>query len=132
MNKRIILVLFLSLFCMGMGGTPGVGPGASQTDRLFKATIIDESQTKYEVQNLSVDGSTHLPAQAGVAEASIDFGKVRTANFYLQDEKVLARVTFINGDEMDFFVQPDMRFLGQTDWGQISFQARNIREISFR
>ncbi|MFN2268792.1 MAG: hypothetical protein ABR533_10990 [Desulfonatronovibrio sp.] len=132
MNKRIISVLFLSLFCMGMGGSPGFGPGTSQTDRLFKAVIVDESQTKYDVQNLSVDGSTHLPAQAGAADASIDFGKVKTVIFYLQDDRVLTKVTFLDGDEMDFFVQPDLRFIGQTDWGQISFQARNIREISFR
>lgn len=132
MSKRVVLVLLAMFFCMGMGGTPGVGPGVSQTDRLFKATILDESEKKYDVQNLSVDGSTYLPAQAGSADASIDFGKVRKINFYLQDEKVLSRVTFVDDDEMDFFVPPEMRFSGQTHWGHISFQARNIREISFK
>lgn len=132
MTRKFIILILLSLFCMGMAGTGGFGPGTSETDRLFQATIIDESGNSYQVQNISVDGSTFLPAKAGPAEASIDFGKVSTVRFYLQDDQVLAKVIFINDHEMDFYINPGTKFLGQTDWGRISFQARDLREISFR
>ncbi len=132
MNRKLIILFLLSLLCLGMAGTGGFGPGMSETDRLFRATIIDESDISYEVQNISVDGSTYLPARAGAAQASIDFGKVRTVLFYLQNDEVLARVIFVDNHEMDFFIDSNTRFLGQTDWGRISFQAKNIKEIKFR
>jgi hypothetical protein len=132
MTRKFFILILLGLFCMGMSGTGGFGPSTSETDRLFQATIIDESGNSYQVQNISVDGSTFLPAKAGPAEASIDFGKVSTVRFYLQDDQVLAKVIFINEHEMDFYINPGTRFLGQTDWGRISFQARDLREISFR
>ncbi|WP_028574261.1 hypothetical protein [Desulfonatronovibrio hydrogenovorans] len=132
MIKKLILLMVLGFLCMGMAGTGGTGPGMSETDRLFRATVIDGSDNSYQVQNLSVDGSTYLPAKVGSADANIDFGKVKKVLFYVQDEQVLARVQFVNDDQMDFFIQPQTRFLGQTDWGRISFQARDIKEISFR
>ncbi len=132
MTRKTLILVFLSFFCLGMGTTGGLGPGMTETDRLFRATIVDESENSYQVQNLSIDGSTYLPARTGSADASIDFGKVRMVRFYLQDDQVLARVTFVDDQNMDFFIQPGTTFIGQTDWGRISFQARNIREINFR
>ncbi len=132
MTKKIIILIFLGFLCLGMAGTGGFGPGTPDTDRLFRATITDESDNSHEVQNISVDGSTYLPAKTGSADASIDFGKVSMARFYMQDELVLARVVFVDDREMDFYIQPGAIFTGQTDWGRISFKARDIKEISFR
>ncbi len=132
MTKKLIILLVLGYLCMGMAGTGDFGLDSSRTDRLFRATIIDQSDQTYQAQNLSVEGLTHLPARTGTAKASIDFGKISTIRFYLQDEEVLARVAFVHDQEMDFYIQPETTFTGQTDWGRISFQARDIKEISFR
>ncbi len=132
MTKKIAVLIILGLLCTGMGTTSGLSPDMTQRDRLFRAVIIDGSDNVYQVQNLSVDGSTYLPARTGTAEASIDFGKVSKVRFYLQDDEVLAKVIFIDDQEMDFYIKPGTTFLGQTDWGRISFQAGDIKEISFR
>lgn len=132
MTAKIFILILLGFLCMGMGTTSGSGPGMSETDRLFRATIIDGSDNSHEVQNISVDGSTYLPAKTGSAEASIDFGRVGSARFYVQGDVVLARVVFVDDREMDFYIQPGVMFTGQTDWGRISFRARDIKEISFR
>ncbi|WP_291319805.1 hypothetical protein [Desulfonatronospira sp.] len=130
---RAMLALFmLTFFCLGMGGTSGTfGPGA-ETDRFFRAEILDRSDTSHEVQGVFVQGSTYLPARTGAAEAEVDFGKIQTARFYVQDDRVLARVTLVNQEEMDFYIQPQTTFKGKTDWGNISFRADEIKEISFR
>lgn len=130
-RKQMILVA-LSLLCMGMSGTGGLGTDYSGAERFFRATIIDEFDNSYQVRSLSVEGSTYLSARTGAAEASIDFGKINKVRFYVQDQEVQARVVFENGDEMDFNLQPDTEFQGKTDWGRISFQAGNLKEISFR
>lgn len=132
MKNKIILLVLLGFFCMGMAGTGGFGPGSTESERLFRADVTDVSDKTYQVEKISVEGSTHLPARIGSAEATVDFGKVRTVRFYLQDEQVLARVTFFNDEEADFYIHPNTRFAGLTDWGRITFQARDVREIRFR
>ncbi len=133
MGKIVLILIAVSLGCLGMGGTTGTfGPAITETDRLFRAQVVDKSNKSFEVQNVTVDGSTYLPAMAGSAEASIDFGKISVARFYVQDDRVLVRVTLVNQEEMDFFVQPGTRFVGRTEWGRISLRAGDIKEISFK
>ncbi|WP_045215218.1 hypothetical protein [Desulfonatronovibrio magnus] len=132
MKIKITALMLLSFLCLAMSGAPGMSPSGAANDRLFRATIIDEQDNTFDVQNLSAEGSTHLKAQTGAAEASIDFGKVKLIRLYLQDEKVLAKLHFLNDDVMDFYIQPDTTFVGLTDWGRVSFQARDLKEIQFR
>ncbi len=132
MTKKLFFLVLLGFLCMGMAGTSGPGPGTGSTDRLFRAVILDASDNSYEVENVSVDSSTHLPAKTGDAEASIDFGRIDRVLFYYQDQQVLARVKFFDGEEMDFYIKPQTTFVGLTNWGRISLQAENIREIRFR
>ncbi|MFO7727984.1 MAG: hypothetical protein R6X11_06615 [Desulfonatronovibrio sp.] len=132
MSGKLMILVALSLLCMGMSGTGGLSTDYSDTKRFFRATVIDEFDNSFQVRGLSVEGDTYLSARTGAAEASIDFGKINKVRFYLQDQEVKARVILDNGDEVDFYVQPDTEFQGKTDWGRISFQAENIKEISFR
>jgi len=132
MTKKLLFLILLGILCLGMATPGGLMPGAPVTDRLFRATVIDQSDNSYQVQNISVEGATHLPARTGNARASVDFGKISTVRFYQQDEEVLVRVIFIDNQERDFYIQPETVFLGQTDWGGLSFQARDIKEISFK
>ncbi|MFP4109042.1 MAG: hypothetical protein ACOCPS_05825 [Desulfonatronovibrio sp.] len=132
MIRKQMFLIVLSLLCMGMSGTGALDTDYSDSERFFRATIVDESDNSYQVRSLSVEGSAYLPARTGAAEASIDFGKIERVRFHVQDKEVKARVVLNNGEEMDFSVQPDTEFLGKTDWGRISFQAISIKEISFR
>ncbi|EFI33821.1 conserved hypothetical protein [Desulfonatronospira thiodismutans ASO3-1] len=130
---RAMLTLFmLAFFCLGMGGTSGTFGPAAEKDRFFRAEIKDRSDKSHEVQGIFVQGSTYLPARTGSAEAEVDFGKIESARFYVQDDRVLARVTMVNQEEMDFYIQPQTTFQGKTDWGSISFRADEIKEISFK
>ena len=130
---RAMLALFmLTFFCLGMGGTSGTFGPAAETDRFFRAVVVDRSDKSHEVQGIFVQGSTYLPARTGSAEAEVDFGKIQSARFYVQDDRVLARMTLVNQEEMDFYIQPQTTFQGKTDWGSISFRADEIKEISFK
>ncbi len=128
----ILILAAASLLCLGMGAGGAFGPVGQDVDRLFSARIVDESNESFEVHRFTADGSTFLPAYVGAAQLSIDFGKIRTAHFYVQDEQVLVRMILVTDEEMEVYIQPGVRFVGQTDWGKISLRAKDIREISFR
>ncbi|WP_291321020.1 hypothetical protein [Desulfonatronospira sp.] len=130
----IPVLLAVSFVCMGMGGATGdpFGAGPRDSERFFRAKVVDHSNKSFEVQGLFVDGSTYLPARVGSAKAEVDFGKIRTARFYSQNDRVLARLTLVGQEEMDFYIQPGTIFRGMTDWGTVSFRADEIKEISFK
>ncbi len=131
-GQAMLALLMLAFFCLGMGGTSGTFGPSEETDRFFRAMVVDRSDESHEVQGIFVQGSTYLPARTGSAEAEVDFGKIQSARFYVQDDRVLARVTLVNQEEMDFYIQPQTTFKGKTDWGTISFRADEIKEISFK
>ncbi len=131
-GHSMLVLLMLAFFCLGMGGTSGTFGPAAETDRFFRAMVVDRSDESHEVQGILVQGSTYLPARTGSAEAEVDFGKIQSARFYVQDDRVLARVTLVNQEEMDFYIQPQTTFKGKTDWGTVSFRADEIKEISFK
>ncbi len=131
-GQAMLALFMLAFFCLGMGGTSGTFGSAAETDRFFRAMVVDRSDESHEVQGIFVQGSTYLPARTGSAEAEVDFGKIQSARFYVQDDRVLARVTLVNQEEMDFYIQPQTTFKGKTDWGTISFRADEIKEISFK
>ena len=128
----MLVLAAVSLLCLGMGAGNAFGPVGQDVDRLFSARIVDESNESFEVHRFTADGSTFLPAYVGAARIRVDFGKIRTAHFYVQDEQILVRMTLVTDEEMEVYVQPGIRFVGQTEWGKISLRANNIREISFR
>ena len=131
-GPAMLALFLLAFFCLGMGGTSGTFGPAAETDRFFRAVVVDRSDTRHEVQGIFVQGSTYLPARTGSAEAEVDFGKIQNARFYVQDDRVLARVTLVNQEEMDFYIQPRTTFEGKTDWGNVTFRADEIKEISFK
>ncbi|MFW6005330.1 MAG: hypothetical protein ACOCPN_02520 [Desulfonatronovibrionaceae bacterium] len=128
----MILLAMLAFLCLGMSGTGDLPVSSSGDGRLFRATVMDHEKNSYEVENLSVDGSASLPARTGAARAKVDFGWMEKVVFHHQDDRLLARVVLADDKEMDFYIQPDTVFTGQTDWGRISFKAEDIREIHFR
>lgn len=132
MSRKILLLAVLAVLCLGMSGTGGLSIPSSEDGRLYRATIIDHEKNSYDLDNLSVDGSAYLPARTGAAEARIEFGRMEKVVFHHQDDQLLARVVLADKKEMDFYIQPDTVFTGQTDWGGISFKAADIREIIFK
>jgi len=131
-KNRLILLIFLALLCLAMGGG-GDGPVTfvPNPDRNFSAQIVDQSDTSYTVDNLSVDGLTLLPAQMGKAEIGIDFSKIDVINFYLQGEVELAEVIFSDSRQKKFYLSPETVFYARSQWGNLKLVCRDIKSIDF-
>lgn len=130
--KFFVLIIIFTL-CLGMGGNNyNIVSSIPEPDRYFKVTIVDQSNNSYKVQKISVDGLTFLPAKMGRADVGIDFKTIKKVNFYLQDDKVLAKIVFYDKSNKEFYIDPEVTFFGQTEWGKIRLKCSDIKEIVFK
>lgn len=129
---KSIALIFLAFFCLAMGGNAQeVVSSIPDPDREFTARIVDQSDTAYEVDLLSVDGITYLPANLGHADVAIDFGRIRTVDFYMQDDTELAVVEFTDGSENRFYLDPETVLYARSKWGNLRLSCRDVKSIAF-
>lgn len=126
-------VLITGLLSLGMGGF-----GDTETvtkipkpERSFLVELVDADDVSFSLRDFSMDGLTMFPVTAGKANISLDFAEILEVRMYLQDDRVLARVTFRNQSSGEFRIEPDLPFYGVTDWGKLRIQAGDIRQITF-
>ncbi|MFO7818406.1 MAG: hypothetical protein R6V39_12105 [Desulfovibrionales bacterium] len=131
-DTRLFSLVILALLCLAMGGG-GDGPVTfvPEPDRNFSARIVDQSDTSYTVDNLSVDGLTLLPAEMGKAEIGVDFSKIDIINFYLQGERELAEVVFSDSRQKKFYLSPETVFYARSQWGNMKLLCKDIKTIDF-
>ncbi|MGM0609617.1 MAG: hypothetical protein ACQES5_00860 [Thermodesulfobacteriota bacterium] len=131
-DTRLFSLVILALLCLAMGGG-GDGPVTfvPEPDRNFSARIVDQSDTSYTVDNLSVDGLTLLPAEMGKAEIGVDFSKIDIINFYLQGERELAEVIFSDSRQKKFYLSPETVFYARSQWGNMKLLCKDIKTIDF-
>ena len=131
-HTRLFSLVILALLCLAMGGG-GDGPVTfvPEPDRNFSARIVDQSDTSYTVDNLSVGGLTLLPAEMGRAEIGVDFSKIDIINFYLQGERELAEVVFSDSRQKKFYLSPETVFYARSQWGNMKLLCKDIKTIDF-
>ncbi len=127
------LLVLVSWFCLGMGGLGDeeVVTKIPKPERSFLVKLVDAENVSFELRDFSMDGLTLIPVTAGKAQISLDFAEITEARMYLQDDQVMARVTFRNDLTSDFFVDPELVFFGLTEWGKMKIKAGDVRLITF-
>lgn len=133
LTNWIVVLSVMSWLCMGMGGLGDteVVTKIPKPERSFQVELVDAEDVSFAVHDFSMDGLTLLPVTSGKADISLDFAEIQEARLYLQDDKVLARVTFRNGSASDFMLDPDLPFYGLTDWGKMKIKAGDVRRVTF-
>ncbi len=126
----LLVAAWLSLGMGGFGDTDVVTK-IPKPERSFLVELTDAEDISFFLRDFSMDGLTLIPVTAGKAEISLDFEEILEARMYLQDDKILARVTFQNQSSRDFTAEPNIPFYGLTDWGKLKILARDIRKITF-
>lgn len=126
----LLVAAWLSLGMGGFGDTEVVTK-IPKPERSFLVELIDAEDVSFFLRDFSMDGLTLIPVSAGKAEISLDFAEILEARLYLQDDRVLVRVTFQNQSSRDFHAQPNLPFFGLTDWGKLKILARDVRRITF-
>jgi hypothetical protein len=130
---KSIVLIFLAFFCLAMGGNAKeVVSSIPDPDREFAARIVDKSDTAYEVDLLSIDGFTYLPANLGHADVAIDFGRIRSVDFYMQGDTELAVVRFADDSEKRFYLDPETVLYARSKWGNLRLTCRDVKSIAFK
>jgi len=131
--KKSIILFCLAFFCLGMGGdAKEVVSSIPDPDREFSARIVDKSDTAYEVDLLSIEGFTYLPANLGHADVAIDFDRIRSVDFYMQGDTELAVVRFADGSEKRFYLDPKTVLYARSKWGNLRLTCRDVKSIVFK
>lgn len=128
-----ILLLFACLFIMGMGtaGETDVVRDIPEPDRKFKVEVVDASDMSFTVERFSVDGLTYVPVEMGRADIALDFAEIEKARFYLEGDKVRAVVEFAGGITKTVGLDPELKFYGRSEWGNLRLRAKDIKAIKF-
>ncbi|SDB51841.1 hypothetical protein SAMN05660653_02575 [Desulfonatronum thiosulfatophilum] len=133
MTRWVAVLLVLALLCMGMGGfgdTEAVTK-IPRPERSFLVELVDADDVSFRLHDFSMDGLTLIPVTAGRAQISLDFAEIVDVRMYVQDDQVMARVSFRNESTSEFMMQPDLVFYGLTDWGKMKIEAGDVRRITF-
>jgi hypothetical protein len=123
-------VIFIFSVTLGMGS---IGDQKSivapEPDYNYTATLIDQSDASLELENLSCNGLTYLTGFQGRAQVSIDFRKIRSIFFFLEDDKIRAGIEFTGGAKTDIFIENSMPWYGQSSFADVRIESKDIKAV---
>lgn len=123
----------MCLFSLGMGG---MGENAvvnvPRTEKNFAAKLIDQSDVSVDLERFSLDGQTFLTGKFGKSEISIDFDKISTVDFYLQQGNVKARVHLKSGQLVEIILEKTKPCYGVAPFANVRIQVQDIKQINLR
>lgn len=128
-----LLIVVISLFCMGMGGLGGQPEGTvPETEVRIQAEIMDRSGTTTNLNQFSMDGKTFLDAWRGQGKLTIPFEHIDTIAFgELKGDEVIVDAKLKSGTVMTLTVRSRAQFYGSTGFGAFQIKARDVSSIDF-
>ena len=85
-----ILICFLTIG-MGNMGERGV-VDIPEPEKNYAVALVDQTDVSMDLEKFSFEGQTYFIGKLGMAEISIDFDKIDSVLFILQDNHVKAKV----------------------------------------
>jgi hypothetical protein len=125
------LVVILSFCTLGMGG---MGEGDAITvpepEENYAVTLIDQSDVSIDLKKFSCDGLTCFMGKLGRVEISIDFDKINSVFFLLQDKDVKAKVDLKDGKVVELVVDKRKPCYGVSSFADIRIEMQDIKSIT--
>jgi hypothetical protein len=131
MKRTIVLLLLVFGFMtLGMGG---LGDQTTietpEPDRNYTALLVDQSDVSMKLEKLSYNGQTFITGEMGRAQLSIDFVKINTIFFYLEDEKIRAEITLRDGTRTELYLEKDVPWFGSSKFADVRIETKDIKKI---
>ena len=124
------LMFLLLVFSVGMGGFGGTERiSVPEPATNYYATITDQSDMTTRVEKISFDGQTAISGEVGSGHVSIDFEKIASIDFVLQDQTLKADVSFKDGKTVALVVDKDLNCYAKLPYGDFRIAAKNLRKI---
>ena len=135
MKNRTCLILAMlgALVCLGMGGAGQGGIEIPEPVRNFSATVTDRSGLSIFLERFSCEGNTFFFGKLGMADASVDFDKIRSALFEkAADKMVVADVQLKDGEMVRLRMKEDMACYGASAVADVRILLADIQRIEFK
>ena len=126
----VILICFLTV---GMGNMRERGViDIPEPEKNYTAALVDQADVSMDLEKFSFEGQTYFIGKLGRAEISIDFGKIDSVLFILQDNHVKARVNLKDGKALEILIDKDKNCYGISSYGNVRIQLQDIKKINLQ
>jgi hypothetical protein len=135
MKKRVCLLLSVmaAVMCLGMGGGGQGGIEIPEPARDFSAALVDRSGLSIVLNRFSCDGSTFFFGKMGMADASVDFDRIRSAAFEkAADGTVSALIQLKDGDTVRLVMKGDMACYGASTVADVRILLADIQNLEIQ
>ena len=125
------LVILICLFAFGMGnmGERGV-IDIPEPEKNYAVTLVDQTDVSMDLEKFSFEGQTYFIGKLGRAEISIDFGKIDSVLFILQDDHVKAKVNLKDGKALEILIDKDKNCYGISSFGNVRIEVQDIKKVA--
>ncbi len=132
--KRIWLVCLLLVSYVFLVAMGGVGGSASinvpEPAKDYAATIIDRSDISTRVEKFSFEGQTSISGKLGGGHVSINFVKIASISFALQDNDLKANVLLKDGKQVPVIVDKAIACYGTLPYGKFKIAMEDMKSIT--
>lgn len=132
--RKIIFLSLLAvsyLFLVGMGGLGG--PAAVRVPEPatnYAATVKDQSDMTTRLEKFSFEGQTFLSGKLGEAHVSINFDRIESIGFVLQDKTLTAEVELKDGKAISVVMDKGTACYGKLAYGDFRIAVEDIKSIT--
>jgi len=125
------LVILICLLAFGMGnmGERDV-IDIPEPEKNYAATLVDQTDVSMDLEKFSFEGQTYFIGKLGRAEISIDFDKIDSVLFILQDDQVKAKVNLKDGKTLEILVDKGKNCYGISSFGNVRIEVQDIKKIT--
>ena len=124
----VILICFLTVG-MGNMGERGV-IDIPEPEKNYTATLVDQADVSMDLEKFSFEGQTYFIGKLGRAEISIDFDKIDSVLFILQDDHVKAKVNLKDGKALEILVDKGKNCYGISSFGNVRIEVQDIKKVA--
>ncbi|MDL1980699.1 MAG: hypothetical protein LWX02_04345 [Deltaproteobacteria bacterium] len=126
----VILICFLTVGMANMGERGVID--IPEPERNYAATLVDQTDVSMDLEKFSFEGQTYFIGKLGRAEISIDFGKIDSVLFILQDDQVKVKLNLKDGKALEILVNKGKNCYGISSFGNVRIEVQDIKKITLR
>ncbi len=124
----VILICFLTV---GMGNMGEMGViDIPEPEKNYTATLVDQADVSMDLEKFSFEGRTYFIGKLGRAEISIDFDKIGSVLFILQDDHVKVKVNLKDGKALEILVDKGKNCYGISSFGNVRIEVQDIKKVA--
>jgi hypothetical protein len=132
MKKYLPVLVFIAVpIILAMGGSGG-GPAdrIPAAARNVGAIFIDQNDIVTECTGASIDGNTFLEGKKGQGTYTIDFEKIKSVVFKMNNGELLGTAKLVGGGETTLVLDKNKKAYGRTKFGSFQIRIAGLKKMT--